>query len=389
MSAERICQVCERALPERPVAGARGRLLCGRPACVGARRRMALRERLFAHVHRTGDCWLWIGAKNASGAGILHIREDGRIRQVVAPRLSWELHFGPIPENHRVWHRCWQSACVRPDHLYIRRRLALARITDPPHAGAPAPPKRLATPRRFASGTVDDRRTWWTRERVLVCLRRFYDHTDKPPDTSILWDQVDSDRDRRRQKWRHRFPSTYAVLRYFPSFRAAWEATGVQLADRRQARWTSTEDWYVNQAIGVLPTAKIAMDLGRSETAIYTRIRHLHRRITDAWGWPLQRVVQITGVSEHTLRSYIRRGELPAFKGAKCVYIDPGDLPVVDEIDWTRLRPALESAVLRSLRGRLVQIFAGRDSRQIRTDDTFLAPKNLSCDRTHRARRPP
>src|SRR5205814_3169418 len=113
------------------------------------------------------------------------------------------------------------------------------------------------------------------------------------------------------------------------------------------------------------------------------------RRITDACGWPLQRVVQITGVSEHTLRGYVRRGELPVFKGAKCVYIDPGDLPVVDEIDWTQPRPDLESAVVRSLRGRLMQIFAGRDSRQIRPDHTFPAPNSLSCDRVQQARRPP
>src|SRR5207244_6522028 len=115
------------------------------------------------------------------------------------------------------------------------------------------------------------------------------------------------------------FPSSYAVLRYFPSFRAAWEATGIQLADHRQAPWTSTEDWYVSEAMGVLPTVAIAADLARSETAVYARIRHLKRRITDAWGWPVQRVVQVTGLSEHSLRAYIRRGELPVFKARRDV----------------------------------------------------------------------
>jgi hypothetical protein len=253
----------------------------------------------------------------------------------------------------------------------------------------PARSRPLGIPRRFASGTVDKNRTWWTRERVLDGLRHFYDQTGEAPVTSIIWGKVASNYDRRRQAWRRRLPSTYAVLRYFPSFRAAWEAAGVQLSDRRQAPWSSTEDWYVNEAIGVLPTGTIALDLGRTESAIYRRIRHLHRHITDAWGWPLQRVVKMTGVSEHTVRGYIRRGELPVFKGAKCVYIHPGDLHVIDEIDWTQLPPDLESAVLRSLQGRLVRVLAARDSRRIWPDCAVAAFNKPSCDRVLRASRPP
>jgi hypothetical protein len=41
----------------------------------------------------------------------------------------------------------------------------------------------------------------------------------------------------------------------------------------------------------------------------------------------------MAAISERVLRSYIGRGELPAFKGAKHVYVDLADLPAVDEID--------------------------------------------------------
>jgi hypothetical protein len=373
---------------EQPPADSRGRLVCGRAACVGARRRLPLRQRLFAHVERTDNCWFWTGAKNASGAGALHIRENGRVRQIAAPRLSWELHYGPIPHDHRVWHHCWQPACVRPDHLYLRRRRTRVRTADASSLGA-SPSIRRDPPRRFASGSIHNHPTWWTRERVLGGLRRFHEHTGKAPVTSLLWDQLTSDRDRRRQAWRRPFPSSYAVLRYFPSFRAAWDATAVQLPDRRQASWTSTEDWYVSEAMGVLPTVAIAADLARSKTAVYARIRHLKRRITDAWGWPLQRVVQVTGLSEHSLRAYIRRGELPVFKGAKCVYIDPADLLVVDEINWAQPHPHLEVAVMRSLRGRLVQILAGRDWRQLRPHRLCPARTDIPCNPLQRARRSP
>jgi hypothetical protein len=50
-------------------------------------------------------------------------------------------------------------------------------------------------------------------------------------------------------------------------------------------------------------------------------------------------------VSEYVLRTYIKRGELPSFKGAKHVYVDPADLHVVREIDWQHPPGGLESAV--------------------------------------------
>jgi len=183
--------------------------------------------------------------------------------------------------------------------------------------GTPAP--TLATPARrnghFATGRLARGRAWWTRQRVLAGLRRFVEDTGQTPIAGPRYARLA--RSRARSPRRRRYPSAYAILRHFPRLRAAWEAIGVPIANRRRAAWSDADDWYVREALGVLPNATIAADLGRGEAAVHARAHLLGLHVTDVWGWPLQRVARAGAVGEYLLRGYVDRGELPVFKGAK------------------------------------------------------------------------
>lgn len=63
----------------------------------------------------TTGCWLWTGPIVTRGYGIVHTNR----RHVLAHRMSWEIHKGPIPDGLFVCHHCDTTSCVCPDHLFL------------------------------------------------------------------------------------------------------------------------------------------------------------------------------------------------------------------------------------------------------------------------------
>lgn len=72
-----------------------------------------------------GACYLWTGARNEQGYG--HFRLNKRV--VPAHCASFQLHVGPIPDDHEVHHRCETEPCIRPDHLRDLTPLEHVRVT--------------------------------------------------------------------------------------------------------------------------------------------------------------------------------------------------------------------------------------------------------------------
>ena len=76
--------------------------------------------RLFwAKVLRNGKrgCWYWTGY---SEKGYPRISMDGTI--ISATRVSYELHYGPIPFRFIVVRNCGELRCVNPVHLEAIKR---------------------------------------------------------------------------------------------------------------------------------------------------------------------------------------------------------------------------------------------------------------------------
>lgn len=89
---------------------------------LGEFRARPLEVRFWEKVKKTDTCWLWQGFL-LHGTWYGHIALSGKNgkngKTISAHKLSWILHYGPIPDGLFVLHHCDTPPCVRPDHLFL------------------------------------------------------------------------------------------------------------------------------------------------------------------------------------------------------------------------------------------------------------------------------
>jgi hypothetical protein len=101
------------------------------------------------------------------GVGVFRLNNDsGRRGNEYAPRTSYRMAFGSIPEGMYVCHHCDNPQCVRPDHLFLGTQTDNMR--DMAVKGRHVSPHRQMT--HCSRGhPFDEKNTFWKDGKYRIC----------------------------------------------------------------------------------------------------------------------------------------------------------------------------------------------------------------------------
>lgn len=94
---------------------------CKNKLCVNPDHMMTRDDRFVSNLKMNDEnnCWEWIGSKNNKGYGVFGI--NGKMK--LSHRIIYEKHKGKIPNGLLVLHKCDNTKCCNPEHLYLGNQL--------------------------------------------------------------------------------------------------------------------------------------------------------------------------------------------------------------------------------------------------------------------------
>ncbi len=74
--------------------------------------------RLEGKVERLpwSGCWIWMGSLTGNEYGKLRV---GHSKDFTTHKMSWVVHYGPVPDGKCVLHTCDIRSCINPNHLWL------------------------------------------------------------------------------------------------------------------------------------------------------------------------------------------------------------------------------------------------------------------------------
>lgn len=221
---------------------------------------------------------------------------------------------------------------------------------------------------------------WWTRARMIAAGAEFFRAYGVAPTNDAWWQEMTSGIAAEAQlngTHHNRYPSCTTIQFEWQGMRAFWvdvKAAHLDLQinlDHTDMPWTRLEEWFVTESVGLLAREEVARlldesGLGRTEAAIKRRLYDLGVNSYNRWGWTIHKIARVLGIRRHLIEQYIRAGELPCFRGAKCIYVDPADLTVIRQYNWAKRQhpKELERDMRAALMRRLCYILLGFDWRR-------------------------
>ena len=115
---EKKCETCGdlfRKKPKDSAAQWADRSYCSAACSNDGKKDKPPHLRFWEHagVSDGDNCWHWHGTKDQHGYG----RIPFRTKALKAHRVSFEMRYGPIPDEYLVLHKCDNPSCVNPLHL--------------------------------------------------------------------------------------------------------------------------------------------------------------------------------------------------------------------------------------------------------------------------------